>query len=102
MVTKADKIQPGETGRQKAWRDIFAGNAREHKLSLGYYAVRLPTDEERARQVTPAQARAQAASVFDTVAPWKDVKALPGPTRLGVEALIRDLSPLLLNMLIAA
>ncbi|PIL37749.1 transporter [Ganoderma sinense ZZ0214-1] len=102
VVTKADKIQPGETGRQKAWRDIFEGSAREHKLSLGYYAVRLPTDEERARKITPAQARDQAARVFDTVVPWKDVKAFPGPTRLGVEALIRDLSPLLLNMLIAA
>ena len=76
--------------------------AREHKLRLGYYAVRLPTDEDRARKVTPAQARELAARVFDTVAPWKDVKALPGPSRLGVEALIRDLSPLLLDKLIAA
>ncbi|PIL37741.1 transporter [Ganoderma sinense ZZ0214-1] len=102
VVTKADKIQPGETGRQKAWRDIFEGRAREHKLRLGYYAVRLPTDEDRARRITPAQARELAARVFNTVAPWKDVKALPRPTRLGVEALIRDLSPLLLKMLIDA
>nr|VWO97017.1 Vacuolar protein sorting-associated protein 1 [Ganoderma boninense] len=86
VVTKADKIGAGETGRQKAWRDIFAGSAKEHKLSLGYYAVRLPTDEERARQVTPAQARVQAARVFDTVAPWKDVKALPGPLGWGTHA----------------
>ncbi len=102
MVTKADKIGAGETGRQKSWRDIFAGHAREHKLRLGYYAVRLPTDEDRERKMTPSQVREQAARVFDTVAPWKDIKALPGPTRLGVEALIRDISPLLMRMLIDA
>ncbi|KAM5542532.1 hypothetical protein V8D89_003991 [Ganoderma adspersum] len=102
VVTKADKIGPGETGRQKSWRDIFEGGGREHKLSLGYYAVRLPTDEDRARKITPAQAQEQAARVFDTVVPWKDIKLLPGPTRLGVEALVCDLSPLLLKMLIDA
>ena len=102
MVTKADKIGPGETGRQKSWRDIFEGHAREHKLRLSYYAIRLPTDGDRARKITPAQAREQAARVFDTVAPWKEIKLLPGPTRLGVEALVRDLSPLLLKMLVDA
>ncbi|KAI1782037.1 P-loop containing nucleoside triphosphate hydrolase protein [Ganoderma leucocontextum] len=102
VVTKVDKIGAGETGRQKSWKDIFEGRARDHRLRLGYYAVRLPTDEDRARNVSPAQMREQAARVFDTVAPWKDLKALPGPTRLGVEALIRDISPLLMRMLIEA
>ena len=102
MVTKADKIGAGETGKQDSWRDIFQGTARDHKLRLGYYAVRLPTDEERAQKITAARVREEAARVFDTVAPWNDIKAFPGPTRLGVDALLRDISPLLMRMLVDA
>ena len=39
VVTKADEIGAGETGRQKPWRDVFEGHAPERRLRLGYHAI---------------------------------------------------------------
>ena len=93
VVNKGDKIGPGETGKQSSRMDIFGGHVREHKLRLGYYAVRLPTDEVRVDKITAARVRKEAACVFDAFTPWKDIKVFPGPTRLGVDTLLCDISP---------
>ncbi|TBU37909.1 P-loop containing nucleoside triphosphate hydrolase protein [Dichomitus squalens] len=101
IVTKADRVSVSATGRQKAWKDLFEGRATRHKLSLGYYAVSLPDDKQRADNITRREAQQQASRVFDTVAPWMDLRATC-PGRLGVQALVHDISPLLLKMLVDA
>ncbi|EJF59398.1 hypothetical protein DICSQDRAFT_148489 [Dichomitus squalens LYAD-421 SS1] len=101
IVTKADRVSVSATGRQKAWKDLFEGRATRHKLRLGYYAVSLPDDKQRADNITRREAQQQASRVFDTVAPWMDLRATC-PGRLGVQALVHDISPLLLKMLVDA
>ena len=92
MVTKPDTVLVGATGARKKWMDIFEG--RKHRLSHGYYAVRLPLDEERSRGVSRKELATIADRYFTTNTPWKDLRAL---RRLGVDALVRDISRLLLQ-----
>ena len=101
VVTKADRVSVSAIGRQKAWKDLFEGRTTSHKLRLGYYAVSLPDDKQRADNISRREAQQRADQVFDTVAPWKDLKATC-PGRLGVRALVHDISPLLLKMLVDA
>ncbi|KAI0689147.1 P-loop containing nucleoside triphosphate hydrolase protein [Cerioporus squamosus] len=88
VVTKADMVDGGSSRKSD-----------KHRLSLGYYAVRLPKDDERERDITAQELQVIATQVFNVVAPWKDVG---GRDRLGVHSLVRDLSRLLMKLLDAA
>ena len=101
MITKADRVEPGDTGKQKMWKNVFEGHKKEHQLHLGYYAVCLPTDEQRARNISREEVQQAEMRDFDTRVPWKDLKAIR-PCRLGVAALVRDISTLLLQKLYEA
>ncbi|KAI0707439.1 P-loop containing nucleoside triphosphate hydrolase protein [Cerioporus squamosus] len=101
VVTKADMVDGGSSSKRKLWQEIFEGKSDKHRLSLGYYAVRLPKDDERERGITAQELQVIATQVFNVVAPWKDVGGRDRD-RLGVHSLVRDLSRLLMKLLDAA
>ncbi|RDX42100.1 hypothetical protein OH76DRAFT_1448839 [Lentinus brumalis] len=98
VVTKADMVDSGSSSKRKLWQEIFEGKADKHRLALGYYAVRLPKDDERERNITAQELQRIANQVFKDVAPWKDVGGRDRD-RLGVHSLVRDLSRLLMKLL---
>ncbi len=98
VVTKADMVDSGSSSKRKLWQDIFEGKGDKHRLALGYYAVRLPKDDERERNITAQELQRIANQVFKDVAPWKDVGGRDRD-RLGVHSLVRDLSRLLMKLL---
>ena len=97
MVTKPDTVLVGATGARKKWMDIFEG--RKHRLSHGYYAVRLPLDEERSRGISRQELARIADQYFTANTPWKDLRA---SGHLGVDALVKDISRLLLQKIYEA
>ncbi|RPD52277.1 hypothetical protein L226DRAFT_576779 [Lentinus tigrinus ALCF2SS1-7] len=98
VVTKADMVDSGSSSKRKLWQEIFEGKSDKHRLKLGYYAVRLPKDDERERGIAAQELQRIADQVFKVVAPWKDVGG-HHRERLGVHALVRDLSRLLMKLL---
>ncbi|KAH9938877.1 P-loop containing nucleoside triphosphate hydrolase protein [Epithele typhae] len=95
IVTKPDTVAAGATDTAKLWRETFAGT-NKHKLGLGYYAVRLALDVERKEGISRADLSRRATRFFAANAPWKDIAA----NRLGLDALVRDVSALLMSVLI--
>ncbi|KAH9938880.1 P-loop containing nucleoside triphosphate hydrolase protein [Epithele typhae] len=95
IVTKPDTVVTGSTDAVKLWTETFAGTGK-HKLRLGYYAVRLALDAERKEGISRAELSRRATSFFAANAPWKDIAA----NRLGLDALVRDVSALLMSVLI--
>ena len=91
-------VDGGSTSKRKLWQDIFEGKSEKHRLALGYYAVRLPKDDERERGITAQELERIATQAFNVVAPWKDLSS-PDRERLGVHALVRDLSQHLMKLL---
>jgi vacuolar protein sorting-associated protein 1 len=67
---------------------------RSHRLKHGYYCVRLPDDEERARQITRTEADRVASNFFAETPPWCEVLA-EDPTRFGIPSFVSDISVLL-------
>ncbi|KZT64693.1 hypothetical protein DAEQUDRAFT_717652 [Daedalea quercina L-15889] len=93
VVTKPDLLSDGATGLKQDWLDILQG--RKHQLTLGYYVVRLPDDEQRRRNITRAQLDVEAQAYFASKLPWKNAS----PSRLGIPNLVSDLSKLLMRIL---
>lgn len=91
-------VDSGSSSKRKLWQSIFEGKSEKHRLTLGYYAVRLPKDDERERGITPQELEQIATQAFNIVSPWKDLIGADRE-RLGVHALVRDLSRLLMHLL---
>ena len=72
---------------------------QRHRLELGYYAVRLPLDEERKKGCSRQELRKISGRFFAANAPWKDIRI---PERLGVDVFVRDISRLLMDVLYKA
>ena len=86
----------GASGARKKWTDIFEGKNPKHRLELGYYAVRLPLDDERKRNITRKELSQLANRFFAANSPWRDLQHL---NRLGIDVLVRDISRLLMMVL---
>ena len=79
--------------RQK-WKRVLEGE--EHPLRHGYYAVRLPNEDERQANITAAEAQKQAAMFFEQTSPWKEMR---DRTRFGIPNMIRDMSRQLVQVM---
>ena len=93
MVTKPDLLRGGSTGLQDEWLNIF--QRRKHGLRLGYYAVRLPDDEQRKSGLSRSQLDVEAQNWFSSKHPWK----ITSPDRLGIPNLVSDISKLLMKII---
>ena len=89
----------GGSASKRNWKDIFEGRNEKHRLSLGYYCVRLPDDEERKRNPSSQELRDAANQFFRATSPWKDLET---QDRLGIQNLVRDISRLLIRILLIA
>ena len=98
VLTKPDGIGSGDTSRRQMWKEIIEGRSKSpnHALKQGYYCVRLPSDEERARKPSRADFESLAAQFFDTKEPWKTIAER---RRFGVPNFVRDVSTLLVKVI---
>lgn len=92
VVTKPDTLTLGAVNDRKKWEDVIQG--RSHALRLGYYCVRLPDDSERASH-SRGEMETIANAFLTTTSPWS---GLQGTDRLGVRALVADISKLLMQI----
>lgn len=74
--------------------EIIQGN--QHKLKRGYYCVRLPDDDERARNISRSESSKIANDFFNSTAPWNSITSL---NRFGVNNLVSDLSLILVSLI---
>lgn len=94
VVTKPDALTAGATSARNKWQNILKGLDHKHALVLGYYCIRLPDDEERGK--TRAEMQLIANEFLRTTQPWS---GLHNTDRLGVPALVRDISDLLMGII---
>jgi hypothetical protein len=73
---------------------IIEGN--QHQLKHGYYCVRLPDDEERARAISRKESSKLATEFFNSTTPWNTVASR---NRFGVHNLVADLSLILVGLI---
>ncbi|KAJ6557932.1 P-loop containing nucleoside triphosphate hydrolase protein [Mycena capillaripes] len=93
VLTKPDMLTVGSKMRD-LWLDVIEG--RKHVLLHGYYCTRQPDDDERAKNITPAQARRAETNFFGTTAPWSTSSH---KDRFGTENLVSTLSTLLVQII---
>jgi len=94
VLTKPDTLAIGATGGRKRWMDILEG--REHATKHGYYSVRLPDDEQRARGLSRAEAHSIADDFFNSTPPWD---RLIDRSRLGIPNFVANISALLVQLI---
>jgi hypothetical protein len=87
-------LTPGASGSRRKWKAIIEGRLDGH--NLGYYCVRLPDDDERARKITQEQALQVAADFFDNTSPWN---GFADRSRFGIPNLVSDISLLLIGLI---
>ena len=73
---------------------IIEGN--QHPLKHGYYCVRLPDDDERARNISRTESSKLAAEFFNSTPPWNTITS---HNRFGVNNLVSDLSLILVGLI---
>lgn len=97
VLTKPDTIPPGAMGKRQLWKDILQGQTKPmDTLKHGYYCVRLPDDDERARKISRAESQKLAAEFFDTTLPWSSI---PERNRFGIPNFVSDISQLLVGLI---
>jgi hypothetical protein len=87
VLTKPDTLTAGATNARQQWKDIMEG--RSHRLTHGYYCVKLPDDDERAQKFSRAEADQRAMTFFKQT-PFYDSFLNSG--RVGIQSLVADLS----------
>ncbi|KAJ7629835.1 P-loop containing nucleoside triphosphate hydrolase protein [Mycena rosella] len=93
VLTKPDMLSSGSKVRD-LWLDVIEG--RKHQLLHGYYCTRQPDDDERSRNITPAQARRAEGHFFATTTPWSTSTY---KERFGTDNLVSTLSTLLVQII---
>ncbi|KAJ7731892.1 P-loop containing nucleoside triphosphate hydrolase protein [Mycena metata] len=93
VLTKPDMLSVGSKVRD-LWLDVIEG--RNHILMHGYFCTRQPDDDERAKNITPAQARRTETTFFAETAPWSKTKH---KERFGTENLVSSLSTILVQII---
>ncbi|KAJ7668026.1 P-loop containing nucleoside triphosphate hydrolase protein [Mycena rosella] len=93
VLTKPDMLSSGSKVRD-LWLDVIEG--RKHQLLHGYYCTRQPDDDERSRNIAPAQARRAEGHFFATTTPWSTSTY---KERFGTDNLVSTLSTLLVQII---
>ncbi|KAJ7037326.1 P-loop containing nucleoside triphosphate hydrolase protein [Mycena alexandri] len=93
VLTKPDMLSVGSKVRD-LWLDVIEG--RKHILMHGYFCTRQPDDDERAKNITPAQARRAETTFFAETTPWSTTKY---KERFGTENLVSSLSTILVQII---
>jgi len=96
ILTKPDTLGPGARNQRKMWKDLIEGRSENHQLKHGYYCVRLPDDEERARKISRLDSQLLAAEFFDTTEPWNSVT---DRRRFGIPNFVADVGGLLVKLI---
>jgi hypothetical protein len=73
--------------------EILKGN--QHRLKHGYYCLRLPDDDERARNISPAELLKVSTDLFDS-SPWNTITSR---NCFGVNNLVSYLSLILVGLI---
>jgi hypothetical protein len=94
VLTKPDTLPPGASGSRKRWMAIIEGH--QHQLKHGYYCVRLPDDDERARNISRTESSRIATEFFDSTPPWNTITSR---NHFGVHNLVSDLSLILVGLI---
>ncbi|KAI0084205.1 P-loop containing nucleoside triphosphate hydrolase protein [Irpex rosettiformis] len=90
VLTKPDTLTVGAVKSKENWLAVLEG--RRDRTAHGYYCTRQPDDDERARGISSAEARAEEKAFFARTAPWSGSKARQ---RFGTENLVESLASLL-------
>ncbi|KAI0693477.1 P-loop containing nucleoside triphosphate hydrolase protein [Cytidiella melzeri] len=90
VLTKPDTLTVGAVKSKENWLAVLEG--RHLKTAHGYFCTRQPDDAERARGITPAEAREAEKTFFSTTNPWSTSKHRQ---RFGTENLVDSLALLL-------
>ncbi|KAF8145095.1 P-loop containing nucleoside triphosphate hydrolase protein [Mycena galopus ATCC 62051] len=93
VLTKPDMLSVGSKVRD-LWLDVIEG--RNHILMHGYFCTRQPDDDERGKNITPAQARRAESTFFAETIPWSTTKH---KDRFGTENLVSSLSTILVQII---
>lgn len=93
-MTKPDAITKGARGGREKWKAVLEG--REHKTTHGYFCVRLPDEDERARHITTHEAQRLASAFFSSTEPWSLMK---DRSRFGVPNFVAAISELLITLI---
>ncbi|KZT39444.1 P-loop containing nucleoside triphosphate hydrolase protein [Sistotremastrum suecicum HHB10207 ss-3] len=93
VLTKPDTLTAGSVRSRANWVDIIEG--RKHPLHHGYYCTRQPDDSERARKISPEEARKVEMDFFQQTEPWSTCTE---PSRFGTKNLVDKLSNLLTHI----
>ena len=85
VLTKPDLVTTAQ--KKESWLDVIEGRA--FPLKHGYYCTRQPDEDDRAKGMTPSEARALEADFFLKTLPWT---ASPHQTRFGTQNMVANLS----------
>ncbi|KIM37374.1 hypothetical protein M413DRAFT_448441 [Hebeloma cylindrosporum] len=94
VLTKPDTLTKGATGGREKWKAVLEG--REHRTKHGYYCVRLPDDEERARKVSRLESQRIADTFFTSTPPWSEMSER---RCFGIPNFVHDISALLVQLI---
>ncbi|RDB19012.1 Interferon-induced GTP-binding protein Mx [Hypsizygus marmoreus] len=95
VLTKPDTLTRGALGARQKWQETIEGKV--DPLKHGYYCVRLPDDDERARNISRAASQELAAKYFASTAPWDQMAN--HRNRFGVPNFVSDVSRLLIELI---
>jgi hypothetical protein len=84
----------GASNARKNWKEVLEGT--RHATRHGYYCVRLPDNEQRARGVTRVEAQQMADEFFNTTVPWSQ---LDDRSRFGIPSFVQYISELLVKLI---
>jgi hypothetical protein len=93
VLTKPDMLGHATQARHK-WKSVLQGE--EHVTKHGYYAVRLPNDDERTNDITHTELHARGKAFFEETSPWKEMR---DRRRFGIANCVNDISALLVKLL---
>jgi hypothetical protein len=97
VLTKPDTIPPGAAGKRQMWKDLLQGQGKPtDTLKHGYYCVRLPDDDERARKISRTESQKFSADFFDNTSPWSSISER---NRFGIPNFVFDISQLLVRLI---
>lgn len=94
VLTKPDTLTAGAIKSKENWLALLEG--QRGKTVHGYFCTRQPDDDERARGITPSDARATEKTFFNTTSPWS---TSTHRDRFGTESLVDNLARLLSNII---
>lgn len=84
----------GASNARTIWKEVLEGT--RHATKHGYFCVRLPDDEQRARGVMRVEAQQIADAFFNTKVPWNEIN---DRSRFGIPNFVQYISALLVKLI---